>query len=124
MKSGVLVYLSGPITATEGYSVADNVASALAVFLECTRLGMPSICVQLGAAFPAAFAIDYETWMAYDFAVIDRCTHMLMLPRWETSSGAKREADYAHRIGLPVCLSLNALCRKLGIAHHALEAER
>lgn len=113
MRPNVLVYLSGPITAKDGYSVEQNVASALAVLLDCTRRGVPAIAPQLGAAFPSAFDIDYETWMRYDFAVIDRCTHMLMLPRWETSSGAVREVKYAHKHSLPVHESLDALIAHL-----------
>jgi hypothetical protein len=113
MRSNVLVYLSGPITATPTHSVADNVASALTVWIDCTRRGIPSFCPQLGAAFPEAFTINYETWMAYDFAVIDHCTALLMLPRWGTSAGAKREATYAALKGLCVFYDVDALVRHL-----------
>jgi hypothetical protein len=44
--------------------------------------------------------------MDFDFAVIDRCTHVLMLPRWEFSSGARRERDYALDHGKPVIYDL------------------
>ncbi len=104
-----LVYLSGPITATNGYTVTQNVASALVVFLDCIRRGIPAFAPQFTAAFPNAFDVPYETWMAYDFAVIDRCTHMLMLPRWETSAGAKREKDYAFLRGIQTFYQLDEL---------------
>ena len=112
-RKDVFVYLSGPITAKDGFTVADNVESAVRVFLNCTRRGIPSFCPQLGALVPEAFEIDYEQWMAYDFAVIDRCTHVLMLPRWESSSGAVRERDYAQIAGLPVCYTLEELISTL-----------
>ena len=105
----VLVYLSGPITAAHGYSVEQNVASAVAVYFDCIRRGIPAFAPQMGAAFPEAFDIGYEQWMAYDFAVIDRCTHMLMLPRWETSPGAVREKDYAFLKGIQAFYQLDEL---------------
>ncbi len=105
----VLVYLSGPITPRDGYTVADNVQVAVEFFIECIKHGIPAFAPQLGAQFPQAFEVPYETWMAYDFAIIDRCTHVLMLPRWETSNGAKREKDYAFLKGLPTFYALEDL---------------
>ncbi len=99
-RRDVFAYLTGPITAKNGFSVEDNVSSALTVYLACLNRGIPVFCPHLSAIFPSAhLSVDYETWMAYDFAVIDRCTHIVLLPRWETSSGAVREVEYAERTG-------------------------
>jgi hypothetical protein len=89
------VYLSGPITAKHGFTVEENTAAAVKVHLDLISRGIWNFCPHLSAAFPSAFSVDYETWMRYDLAVIDRCTHIVMLPRWETSDGAVRERDYA-----------------------------
>ena len=114
MNHDVFVYLSGPITARDGHSVEQNVADALAVFLACVRNNIPAFCPQLTGAFPSAHAdVHYENWIAYDFAVIDRCTHLLMLPRWETSSGAVREREYAIRRRMPIAESLFELRRMI-----------
>lgn len=105
MRSDVFLYLSGPITAKHGYSVEENVAAALKIYLDCLRRGLPAFCPHLSGGFPSAFSdVDYETWLAYDFAVIDRCTHVVLLPRWGHSSGAVREADYARQRGIPLVL--------------------
>ena len=110
MRRHVFVYLSGPITAKQGYSVEENVAAAVRVFIACLRAGIPAFCPQLTGMFPSAHSdVPYESWMAYDFAVIDRCTHMLLLPRWETSAGAVREAHYATERGMAVFSSLDEL---------------
>jgi len=96
VRSDLFVYLSGPMTAKHGFSVEENVAAGLRVHLDLLRLGVPSFCPHLAGAFPSAWAdVPYDQWLAYDFAVIDRCTHVLMLPRWETSTGACMERDYA-----------------------------
>lgn len=108
------VYLSGPITAKCGFSVEENVASALNVYWACLLCGIPAFCPHLSATFPTAHsAIAYETWMAYDFAVIDRSTHVLMLPRWDSSSGAIREMEYAKTRGLSVVFSVSELQQAL-----------
>jgi hypothetical protein len=94
-----MIYLAGPITAKDGYTVEQNVASAVAVYFQLVRAGHVPFCPQLGATLPAAFVIDYERWMAYDFAVIDVCDTVLMLPRWQSSPGAVREHEYALLMG-------------------------
>lgn len=104
------VYLSGPITAKNGHSVEANVSDALNVYWACLGAGIPAFCPHLSAAFPTGHtAIGYEAWLAYDFAVIDRCTHVLMLPRWESSKGARLELEYAHRRGVPTFFSMDEL---------------
>lgn len=103
MKSHLFVYLSGPITASDGYSVEDNIASALAVYFGLLKQGIPAFCPHLSAQFPSAWSLlTYEDWIAYDFAVIRRSTHLMRLPRWQTSKGALREIELAERIGVPV----------------------
>jgi hypothetical protein len=98
-----LVYLSGPITANEDGSVERHVLSALAVYLDCVRLGIPAICPHLGAIFPSAWTVvTYDQWLAQDFALIARCSHVLMLPGWERSRGARAEKGYAESIGVRV----------------------
>ncbi len=109
-----LVYLSGPITARHGFTIEENVASALNVYWQCLKANIPAFCPHLSATFPTAHVdIPYETWMAFDFAVIARCTHILMLPRWGDSDGAKRELAYAVDCGLPVFYSVANLEQSL-----------
>ncbi len=103
MREDVFVYLSGPITARHGRSVEENTASAVKVYLTLLGLGIPCFAPQLSAAFPSAFSeVSYDTWLAYDFAVIRRCTHLWRLARWETSPGALREIAFAESLGLPI----------------------
>jgi len=109
-RPDVFAYLSGPITAKDGYSVEDNVAAALKVYLACVRAGLACFCPHLSGAFPSAFEVPYETWIANDFAIIDRCTHVVLLPRWETSRGAVRERAYALEHGKLVVGSAMFLC--------------
>ena len=108
----MFVYLAGPISAKDGYSVEENVAAALKVYFDLVRRGCACFCPQLCAGYPSAFSdVDYETWLRYDLAIIDCCTHVLLLPRWEASAGAVREREYAIATG------------KIITSHHALLAQ-
>ncbi len=107
VRRDLFVYLSGPLTAAHGYRGEDNVAAGLRVFFDCVARGIPAYSPHLSGAVPST--ISWAQWVAYDCAVIDRCTHVLLLPRWETSTGARVERDYALRIGTPVITSLDEL---------------
>ena len=110
MRRDVFVYISGPMTAKNGFSVEENVAAGVKLYLECMRLGLPAFCPHLSGAFPSAWSgIPWEEWLEYDFAVIDRCTHVLMMPRWGESKGAVEEQRYAVRNAKPIAYSLEEL---------------
>lgn len=110
MRRDVFVYLSGPMTAKHGFSIEQNVHSGLRAHLELLKQGIPNFCPHLGGGFPSAWSeVPWERWLEYDLAVIDRCTHVLMLPRWETSAGAQKEKAYAEQIGKPVIYSVDQL---------------
>jgi hypothetical protein len=105
MRSDVFLYLSGPITAKDGFTVEENVSNALRIYLDCLKRGLPAFCPHLSGIFPSAHHdVAYETWLQYDFAVIDRCTHLVLLPRWESSTGAQRERAYAASRDKPILL--------------------
>jgi hypothetical protein len=95
----MFVYLAGPITPSNGFTREDNAASAIKVYLELVQSGVPAFCPQLTILVPSHFDVDYEEWLRFDFAIIDLCTHVLMLPRWGTSAGARRELAYAEARG-------------------------
>lgn len=47
-------------------------------------------------------AFSYEDWLHIDFAMIDACDAIVLLPNWEDSMGAKREIAYAYKCGKKV----------------------
>jgi len=46
--------------------------------------------------------LPYEGYMTKDFAVIDRCDAVYLLPNWKRSSGAIREYAYAKKRGIKI----------------------
>jgi hypothetical protein len=115
MRKGILVYISGAISPKNGNMVEENIAVGLRTFIELTKVGIPSFSPQLLAAFPSTTLIPYHIWMAYDFTIIDRSTHMLMLPNWEKSPGAVEEKAYAESLGMPVLCGLHELLELLDV---------
>ena len=106
-----LVYLSGPIAEYNGNSVRVNCEKAIAVYFELIHNDIPAFCPHFTALFPND--IDYGKWMEYDIAVIDRCTHMLMLEDWQFSKGAVQEFKFANEYGMPVYYSIEDLLKAL-----------
>lgn len=94
-----MIYIAGPITANNEFSIEANVKFATDIYFKLIKAGVDAICPHLGATHPIAFEIGYERWMEYDFVLIDLCSHVFMLPRWETSKGACREHEYAKKTG-------------------------
>lgn len=48
-------------------------------------------------------AFSYEDWLHIDFAMLDACDAVCLLPNWKDSMGAKREIAYAYKHGKEVC---------------------
>lgn len=113
MRMDVFVYLSGPITPKNGYMMQQNIEATLPTFYQCLEEGFPAFLPHLCGLAVGCEGVDYRTWMNYDFAVIRRCTHVLMLDRWETSSGALEEKKFAEEIGIPVFYSFDSLLEAL-----------
>jgi len=114
MRRGILVYISGPITPIYNkelgsLSIEMNVAIGLDAHLELLRLGIPSFCPQMGAILPSCHQLSWQTWIDYDLAILDFCTHILMLPRWTESRGATVERQHMIGVGKPVAYSIPEL---------------
>lgn len=100
MRSDLFVYISGPMTPKHGYTIEDNVAAGARVYWDLLQRGIPAFCPHLSGIFPTAWSLlPHEQWLEYDYRVIDRCTHVLLMPRWETSTGARAEKSYAESQG-------------------------
>ena len=114
MRSDVFVYISGPMTAKHGYSIEDNVAAGAKVYFDLLSRGIPAFSPHLSGLYPTAWSVlDHAGWLAYDKAVINRCTHLLMMERWETSSGAVIEHEYALATMKPIYYNVDELVRVL-----------
>jgi hypothetical protein len=110
MRTDVLVYIAGPITAKDGYTIEENVAAGVRAYLDCLLHGFPAVCPHLSAGYPTLVTgLPYGVQIAHGLLVLQRCTHLLLLPRWETSEGAFQEHKEAVRRRIPVAGSIEEL---------------
>lgn len=112
MRRDVFVYISGPMTANEHKTIEEHVAAGVRAHLELLKAGIPNFCPHLSGIYPTAWtALRHEEWIAYDLAVIDRCTHMVMIDGWEQSKGARAEFQYALTRRMPIAMGVAELVR-------------
>lgn len=91
------VYLAGPITSDP----MGNTRRAVAIATKLLRWGFAPFVPHLSVYWEmSAGPIDYEAWLAYDFAVLARCDALIRMHG--DSPGADREVAEAGRLGLPV----------------------
>lgn len=114
----MLVYISGPMTATATKSIEQHTAAGVDAFLRIMKHGVPAFCPHLCGGYPSAWtALPHSEWIEYDMVIIDRCTHVVLIGDWERSPGAMREFEYAASKGIPVINGIERLFGVLGIAH-------
>lgn len=91
------VYLAGPMTSAPYTGVTLAVQAAERLRKQGYIPVVPQLCALWSMIGSSA---TYEEWLAYDFALIDRCDCLLRLPG--ASVGADREVEYAKERGIPV----------------------
>ena len=103
-----ILYISGPYSAGNGRTVADNIAVARAHAVAAVRNGWFPFTPHLNTAH---FEIDCpevpnEEWLAGDLAILKHLEPgydaMLLLPNWEQSEGTTLEVGWAKHIGLTI----------------------
>ena len=102
------VYLSGKMTGLSEEKIWKNfriVESWLAEKDTNTDNGAPIESIMNPAvtyAMQKYDAFSYEDWLHVDFAMLDACDGVVLLPNWKDSMGAKREIAYAYKHGKEV----------------------
>ena len=98
----LLAYVSGPYSDSRGpYFVRENIAVAERMAARLWMMGVPNICPHKNTALMDGI-IPHESWIEGDLVMVDRCDIVIMLPRWECSSGACKEHDRAKKRLKPI----------------------
>lgn len=101
----IKTYFAAPYTTP---SAAENVAAywrAVAAYMRMCELADPGtvivpVCPHAYHYLAQVHDFGYEHWMTLDFELIRGCQVLVRLPGF--SSGADREVDFAHEIGVGV----------------------
>lgn len=103
-----ILYISGPYSAGNGRTVADNIAIARSYAVAAARRGWLPFTPHLNTAH---FEVDCpevpnEDWIDGDLAILRLLPRaraaVLLLPGWEQSKGARLERDWAIHLNLEV----------------------
>ena len=103
-----ILYISGPYSAGNGRTVADNIAVARTHAEAAWRQGWAAFCPHLNTSgFEVTCpGVSHEEWLAGDLAILNRLDPardaVLLLPGWEQSKGARLERDWAIHLNLEV----------------------
>jgi hypothetical protein len=101
MKIKGKAFVSGPYSAPTPEGVAANVAAAVLVAQELTKLGWVVVCPNFQLN-PLAELQDYDFWLEAALLLLGDCDIMVMVPGWEVSSGVKRERARALVLRIPM----------------------
>lgn len=106
----ILVYVAGPFSAPTRAGVEANIARAVAVGLEVARIGLYPIIPHANTAHPDFEKIQpYTFWIGATMAMLKPCRAMVLVPGWETSSGARSENAWMVERCRPVFASVKDL---------------
>jgi hypothetical protein len=97
-----LAYVSGKYTDSRGPAFAElNINKAAHVAMQLWSMGIPCICPHANTKHFDG-VVDYETFMAGDILMVDRCNLVVMVDNWHSSAGAKQERQRAINKLIPV----------------------
>lgn len=82
------VYISGAITGNDNYIEEFDQAEKMLRERGYEPINPVAITTNLPT-------LGYEEYMKIDFALLDLCHAIYMIPKWEKSCGANREYGYA-----------------------------
>lgn len=111
MMDKILVYIAGPLSNGDWMV---NLRNAIDAQKAVRRLGAVAVVPHLSAFAHLVHAEEYETWLAEDFTLLERCDVLLRLPG--ESEGSDREVIHARRAGVHVVRSLDELAKLIGRA--------
>jgi len=103
-----ILYISGPYSAGNGRTVADNIVIARAHAEAAARKGWMPFTPHLNTAHfeDSCPNVSHQEWLDGDLAILRALSQtgaaVLLLPGWEQSKGARLERDWAIHLNLEV----------------------
>jgi len=104
----MLVYVAGPYRATKENTVEHHIVDAQAVAESLWKIGHAVICPHMNTAHMDGVVPDVE-FLAGDLIMLARCDAIVMVGKWQESTGACGEFEYAQKNGIPIYYQGNAM---------------
>ena len=103
-----VIGIVGPYTGNTTYEVFKNIEIARHTAEKVWSAGFSCFCPHLNTAFmDGIHGISAEAWYDGTLELMTRCDAILVLGRWEGSTGTKHEIEIAKQLKMPVYFRLN-----------------
>ncbi len=102
-----VIYIAGRYRDERGeFYVRCNIREAERAALFVWMNGGVAMCPHKNTAgLGGAHGIPDSTWLDGDLELLDRCDAIWPIPGWESSSGTRREVDFAEKNDIPILSS-------------------
>jgi hypothetical protein len=99
-----LVYIAGPIADPDPDQREANINYACEIAAKYWDLNYSVICPHANTQVVEDYADEMTTedWIQGEFEQLKRCDAIVLIDRWETSEGSKRELEVATQNGLEI----------------------
>ncbi len=98
-----LVYVSGPYSSDCEWDVKQNIRVAEEIGALLWSWGWVPIVPHLNTNFfGGAYGLPDKVWLKGDLAIVKVCKRMVVVPKWQNSSGTKLEITEANSNLIPV----------------------
>jgi hypothetical protein len=102
-ETPLLIYIAGPFSGPDRYTVELNIRAAEAASLLVTKLGAMPVCPHANTSNPAFEAVQpYQFWIGGTAELLRKCDAAVFIWGWESSSGARKEVGICALEGIPV----------------------
>jgi len=103
-----LVYVAGPFRGASAWDIECNIRRAEVVALDVWRKGCACLCPHTNTRFFQGAAPD-KVWLDGTLEMLSRCDAIIMIEKWENSSGSRAELLFAKDNNISVLYSLKDL---------------
>jgi hypothetical protein len=109
----MMVYIAGPITATDEWDFIDNCERGIIVAYKIAAMGhapfSPHLLALDQSEYPEAAEMTDEDWLEVVMQALAFSQAVVFLDGWESSSGCLKEHAFAKEHGIPIFHSLEML---------------
>lgn len=103
-----VVYVAGPYRGPNAWAIEQNIRRAEELSLRVWEMGMAAVCPHANTRFFQG-ALPDEVWLEGDLAMLAKCDALLLTAKWQESTGAVAEREFALERGIPVFYTLRDL---------------
>ena len=107
-ETSLVVYVAGRYRDSTAWRIEENINMAKSITLQLLKAGHTPICPHtMYAHFDGE--CDDEVFLQAGLRLLHFCQAVVLVPGWEVSKGTQAEVSYARRLGLPICMGVDAL---------------